>query len=169
MKKYIIKQNLTDAEKYILSVRTLLRSKMAKGPIVVMLLPFFFVLLINLFPGLPGYAAFAALLTDWPFYIFPTILFFIFFVLPIILIKLKKTGEFIYEFDDYAMRILTDKRNFEISWGDITHYSELSKYILIIPGGSDLNPQIIPKKGFKDQNEVKEFVNFLIDLGLKKR
>ena len=169
MKKYIIKQNLTDSEKYKLTLLIMLRAQLIRKMLRILLFP---IVIISIIMGVTfglGSTPDSSSTNILPVLIFPSIIILIFVLGPFIIIKLKKMDTPTYEFDDWGMTIINNNKTLNFPWQDISTYTELSNVFLITMTNSDLNTHIIPKNEFKDFNELKEFIDFLNRQRLKRK
>ena len=167
--KFRITQNLSDFEKYKLTILILLRSPRIRlflgFSVLVLLLYIVFIILEA--QGISYYGNSEHNYT-------PTLIFFslpsiIIFVLPLISIKLKKSDPPVYEFDEWRLTLITKNRELNISWGDFVYYLDLRDYILIYHGLGQTLAHIIPKREFKTREELNAFEQLLAGTGLKKK
>ncbi len=166
--KFRITQNLSNFDKYRFSVYIILRSRRMKRILAILLLPFLITSTLSLILFF-GFNSTTQLQDWWMTLIFPSIVALVIFVLPYVIIKLKKMETPVYEFDDWQMTVITKAKNIKISWGDIAYYKDFKNHILLMHGAYELVAHIIPKKEFQTLEELNEFEQLLIGTGLKKK
>lgn len=168
MKKYTIKQNLTDSEKYKFTLLILIRANMVRKILLIVLLPFIFISIINgIMLGL-GSNIDDSSTNILSVLIFPFILLILFTVGPLILIKFKKMDTSTFEFDDWGMAIINENKTMNYPWTEISYYSELSNALLITVGKNKLNTHIIPKRDFNSLDELRDFIDLLNRKNIKR-
>jgi hypothetical protein len=169
MKKYTITQNLTDWEKYRLSLFILFRGKafskvtfMVFYPIIILILIFILTADADSVPD----KSFTETIAPW---IYPSIVILFVTLGPFIIIKLRKMNTPVFELDDWGMTMKYGNKTLSYPWHEITAYSELPKFILIDVGSGKFNTHIIPKKEFGNHEDLKGFIDFLHEKRLKRK
>lgn len=167
MKKYIINQDIQNWERYKLTVLIMLRARIIRKLLFILIMPFFIVLFLSIVTiSLDPSSGFET--ANLMLLVFPSIICLILFVGPILEIKIKfKTAPRLI-IDNWGIEYSHNNKTVNIPWVDITEYTELSKYILITQSNNKLNTFIVPKSEFKNQSEIKEFIDFLIEQRLKR-
>lgn len=167
MKKFIIKNNLTDSEYYKLTLYILFKAKFTKRLLRIVLIPVTIVIgLIVTSLGGNSHSNSSTLSVFLPILILPTLLLLVFILMPFLVIKFKKKNLSIYE---WGMSMKMNDKTFNFNWNDLTYYTELSSAILITQGYNDINTHIISKKGFNSNEEIREFIDFLNFQRLKRK
>jgi len=111
MKKYVIRQDLTDGEKYKLTLIIMLRAQMIRKMLRIILFPIIIIsVLIGVVFGL-GTTPDNSMTNIWPSLIFPCIIILTLILGPLIMIKFKKMDTPTYEFDDWGMTLINNGKD----------------------------------------------------------
>jgi len=167
MEKFIITQKLTDGERYRLFIYIMIRTAAIKKTLKFLSMFFIFgflMLMIRMNISLVEENFFPSIMIVFA----PLILIALLFLSPLIGIKIQKMDPPVYEFDDWGMTMATGKKNLNVPWQDLVSYKELPKYILITMSSHEFNTHIIPKSEFRDDAEIKSFIELLIHQRLKR-
>lgn len=167
MTKFIITQKLTDKEKYKLNLLWLIKSGMLRKILPILLLP---VLIIAILDGLSfdpktdkiGETNFLLIL------IYPTLIILVLFLGPWFLIKLKKSADSIYEFDDWGMTIKSGDKTHNLSWNELSEFSETGDFVLIRQTSNHYIAHFISKRELQNQQTEKDFIDLLLSQRLRR-
>ncbi len=169
MKKYSIRQALSDSEHYKFFLLTLFRASVIRK---LLLIVFFPAALLSILNALTS--EFGSHIKGMPTnvivcLIFPVVILLLLTIGPFFAIKFNKKEPVIYEFTAWGMIILDNGKKLNFPWDEISAYTELLNVILIKIHNKNAVEYILPKNGFKNNAELTEFLDFLSENGLKRK
>lgn len=167
-KKYIFQTNLTNIERYKITVQTLLLSNLIKRLSLFLPIPLIFI--VTFITTTAGENIGLSIVWEMlPMLIFPLLIISIVFILPIFGVLFGKKNNPRYEFDDWGMTLTNKDKTLNVPWQSLEAYLETGKYIFLQTTKSKMYGHVIQKSMLEGAIPIKEFIDYLGEQRLKRR
>jgi hypothetical protein len=167
-KKYIFQTNLTNIERYKLTVRILLLSGIIRRLSLFLTIPLIFIVT-YITTTTTENIGLGIIWETLPMLIFPLLLLFILFILPIFGVLFGKKNNPRYEFDDWGMTLINKDKTLNVPWQNLEAYLETGEYIFLQTTKSKMYGHVIQKSMLEDGIPIKEFIDYLGEQRLKRK
>lgn len=166
--KFTFIQDFTDREKYKLTLFTLIKSNIILKLFFILLIPMMIVVFVTFSAGVKPETG-SIWLDILPGFAMPVLIALICLIIPLLVIRRQKGQIPVFEFDNWGMTVRNGEKTNNVPWDDLAFYSESTWFVSLSQSKNKMLIYFIPKRAFKNNDEVKSFIDFLIEHQLKRK